>query len=51
VDLPRHFQVVIDAATGNALGGGAAPRLVKQLSEWYGEERARQDISDAAVGE
>jgi hypothetical protein len=51
VDLPRHFQVVIDAATGKALGGGAAPRLVKQLVEWYGEERARQDISDAAVGE
>jgi hypothetical protein len=51
VDLPRHFQVVIDAATGNAFGGGAAPQLVKQLIEWYGEERARQDISDAAVGE
>lgn len=52
VSLPRHFQVVIDAATGNALGGdGAAPRLVKQVAEWYGEERARQDISDAAVGE
>jgi hypothetical protein len=51
VDLPRHFQVVIDAATGNALGGGAAPQLVKQVSEWYGEERARQDISDAAIGE
>lgn len=51
VDLPRHFQVVIDAATGNALGGGAAPELVKQVSEWYGEERARQDISDAAVSE
>lgn len=51
VNLPRHFQVVIDAATGNALGGGAAPRLVKQMNEWYAEERARQDISDAAVSE
>ena len=41
VNLPRHFQVVIDAATGNAFGGGAAPRLVKQVGEWYGEEGAR----------
>ncbi|MBV9449815.1 MAG: hypothetical protein JO345_28380 [Streptosporangiaceae bacterium] len=51
VSLPRHFQVVIDAATGNAFGGGAAPRLVKQMDEWYAEERARQDIFDAAVSE
>ncbi|HEX6524334.1 MAG TPA: hypothetical protein VF070_30680 [Streptosporangiaceae bacterium] len=51
VNLPRHFQVVIDAATGNAFGGGAAPRLVKQMNEWYAEERARQDIFDAAVSE
>ena len=39
-NLPRHFQVVIDAVTGNALGGGAAPRLVKQVGEWYSEEEA-----------
>ena len=51
VNLPRHFQVVIDAATGNALGGGAAPGLVNQMGEWYDEERARQDISDAAVSD
>jgi hypothetical protein len=51
VRLPRHFQVVIDAATGNALGGGAAPRLVTQVAEWYTEEGARQDIFDAAVSE
>lgn len=51
VNLPRHFQVVIDAATGHALGGGAAPQLVKQVADWYSEERGRQDISDAAVGE
>ena len=43
VNLPRHFQVVIDAATGKALGDGAAPRLVKQVGEWYarGESPAR----------
>lgn len=51
VNLPRHFQVVIDAATGKALGGGAAPRLVKQMGEWYAEEGAREDIFDAAVGD
>jgi len=51
VSLPHHFQVVIDGATGNALGGGAAPRLVKQVGEWYAEEGARQDIFDAAVSE
>lgn len=51
VNLPGHFQVVIDAATGNAFGGGAAPRLVRQMDEWYAEERGRQDISDAAVSE
>jgi hypothetical protein len=51
VNLPRHFQVVIDAATGKALGGGAAPRLVKQMGEWYAEEGGRQDIFEAAVGD
>jgi hypothetical protein len=51
VNLPRHFQVVIDAATGKALGDGAAPRLVAQVAEWYKEEGARQDIFDAAVSE
>jgi len=51
VNLPRHFQVVIDAATGNALGGGAAPQLVKQVGEWYADEGARQDIFDAAVSD
>ena len=51
VNLPRHFQVVIDAATGKAFGDGAAPRLVAQVAEWYTEEGARQDIFDAAVGE
>ncbi|HEY3905561.1 MAG TPA: hypothetical protein VGM14_16760 [Streptosporangiaceae bacterium] len=51
VNLPRHFQVVIDAVTGNALGSGAAPRLVKQVGEWYSEEEARQDVFDAAASE
>ena len=51
VRLPRHFQVVIDAATGNAFGGGAAPRLVRQVGEWYREESGRQDIFDATVSE
>jgi hypothetical protein len=51
VNLPHHFQVVIDAATGRAFGGGAAPRLVKQMVEWYAEEGARQDVFDAAVSE
>jgi hypothetical protein len=51
VSLPRHFQVVIDAATGSVFGGGAAPRLVRQLGEWYAEEGDRQDISEAAVAE
>ncbi len=51
VNLPRHFQVVIDAVTGNAFGGGAAPRLVKQVGEWYAEARDHQDIFDAAVSD
>ena len=51
VRLPRHFQVVIDAATGKAFGGDAAPRLVQQVAEWYVEEGGRQDIFDATVGE
>ena len=51
VNLPLHFQVVLDAATGHAFGGGAAPRLVKQVGEWYAEEGARQDVFDAAVSE
>jgi hypothetical protein len=49
--LPRHFRVVIDAVTGNAFGRGAAPRLVRQVGEWYADEGARQDVSDAAVSE
>jgi len=49
VNLPHHFRVVIDAATGNAFGGGAAPRLVKQVAEWYAEAGARQDVFEAAV--
>jgi hypothetical protein len=49
--LPRHFRVVIDAVTGNAFGRGAAPRLVRQVGEWYADEAARQDILDAAVAE
>lgn len=49
--LPRHFRVVIDAVTGNAFGGGAAPRLVRQVGEWYSEEGDRQDVSDTAVSE
>jgi hypothetical protein len=51
VSLPRHFQVVIDAATGKAFGGDAAPRLVQQVGEWYRDEGARQDISEATVSE
>jgi hypothetical protein len=50
-NLPRHFQVIIDAVTSNALGAGAAPRLVKRVGEWYAEEAARQDTADAAVAE
>jgi hypothetical protein len=50
-NLPRHFQVIIDAVTSNALGAGAAPRLVKRVGEWYAEEAARQDTTDAAVAE
>lgn len=49
--LPSHFRVVIDAVTGNALGGGAAPRLVRQVGEWYTEEGGREDVSDAAISE
>jgi hypothetical protein len=52
VNLPQHFQVIIDAVmTGYALGDGAAPRLLKQVAEWYGEEGARQDILDTTIGE
>jgi len=50
-NLPRHFQVVIDGVTGGALGGGAAPRLVQRMADWYNEAEARQDISDAAATE
>ena len=51
VNLPRHFQVVIDAATGKALGDGSAPRLVRQMGDWYLEEYDREDIFDATVSE
>lgn len=51
VRLPSHFRVVIDAATGNAFGGGAAPRLVRQVGEWYREESGRQDIADTTISE
>lgn len=50
-NLPLHFQVVIDAVTGHALGDGAAPRLVKRMADWYIEAAGRSDVSDAAVGE
>jgi hypothetical protein len=49
--LPRHFRVVLDGVTGNAFGRGAAPRLVRQVAEWYNDEAARQDILDATVAE
>ena len=51
VRLPRHFQVVIDAATGKAFGDGAAPRLGQQMGDWYLDESGRQDILDATVGD
>jgi hypothetical protein len=51
VRLPRHFQVVIDAATGKAFGDGAAPRLGQQMADWYLDEGGRQDIFDATVGD
>jgi hypothetical protein len=51
MNLPRHFQVVIDAVTGGALGGGCAPRLVHRMAGWYGEAQARHDIAADAVGE
>jgi hypothetical protein len=51
VRLPRHFQVVIDAATGKAFGAGTAPRLGQQMGEWYLDEGGRQDIFDATVSD
>jgi hypothetical protein len=51
VRLPRHFQVVIDAATGKAFGDGAAPRLGQQMGDWYLDEGGRQDIFDATVSD
>ncbi|MGD0699674.1 MAG: hypothetical protein ABSA02_07320 [Trebonia sp.] len=51
VRLPRHFQVVIDAATGKAFGDGAAPRLGQQMGDWYNDEGGRQDILDATVSD
>lgn len=51
VQLPGHFRVVIDAATGNAFGGSAAPHLVRQVGEWYAEESGRQDIADTTISE
>ena len=49
--LPRHFQVVIDAATGKAFGDGAAPRLGQQMADWYLDEGGRQDTFDATVSD
>jgi hypothetical protein len=51
VNLPAHFQVVIDAVTGGALGGGSAPRLVRRMADWYSDAEGRQDIAADAVGE
>jgi hypothetical protein len=49
VRLPRHFQVVIDAATGKAFGAGTG--LGQQMGEWYRDEGGRQDIFDATVSD
>jgi hypothetical protein len=49
--LPRHFRVVLDGVTGNTFVRGAAPRLVRQVAEWYNDEAARQDVLDATVAE
>jgi hypothetical protein len=51
MNLPPHFQVVIDAVTGGALGGGSAPRLVRRMADWYSDAEGRQDIAADAVGE
>ena len=51
VRLPRHFQVVIDAATGKAFGAGTAPRLGQQMGDWYLDEGGRQDVFDATVSD
>jgi hypothetical protein len=49
VRLPRHFQVVIDAATGKAFGAGTG--LGRQMGDWYLDEGGRQDIFDATVSD
>jgi hypothetical protein len=49
VRLPRHFQVVIDAATGKAFGAGTG--LGRQMGDWYLDEAGRQDIFDATVSD
>jgi hypothetical protein len=51
MNLPAHFQVVIDAVTGGALGAGSAPRLVRRIADWYNDAEGRQDIAADAIGE
>jgi hypothetical protein len=48
---PRDFQVVIDAVTSNALGPDSAPRLTRQLNEWYQDAGRSRDAEAKAVGE
>jgi hypothetical protein len=50
-DLPRDFQVVIDAVTSNALGPDSAPRLTSQLNEWYQDAGRSRDAEAKAVDE
>lgn len=50
-DLPRDFQVVIDAVTSNALGPDSAPRLTSQLNEWYQDAGRSREAEAKAVDE
>jgi hypothetical protein len=50
-ELPRDFQVVIDAVTSNALGPDSAPRLTRQLNELYQDAGRSRDAEAKAVGE
>src|SRR5262249_2326341 len=49
MNLPAHFQVVIDAVTGGALGGGCAPRLVRRMADWDNDAAGGPGIGAGAA--
>jgi hypothetical protein len=50
-NLPRHFQVVIDAVTGGAFGKESAARLAWRMTEWYEDAAQSRDAEADAISE